>query len=56
MISLNGDMNFPQMKSWSNEEICDFLENIYEREENDRNIDKKRILKVEESHGECDHI
>ena len=31
MISLNGDLNFPDMKSWNYDEICTFLENIYEK-------------------------
>ena len=38
MISLNGDLNFPMMKSWSYDEICTFLENIYNRESNESNI------------------
>ena len=35
---INGDFNFPSMKSWSSLEILSFLDNIIDRENKDLHI------------------
>merc|ERR1712240_7227 len=37
-VIINGDFNFPKMKSWSSTEILSFLDSVNEREAKDLHI------------------
>ena len=40
-LTITGDFNFPQMKTWSHLEISDFLDKIHNRESDNQTIGAK---------------